>query len=72
MAIAGVAYGFRGYYGGTGCGRSLVQGDVTSLATAVNQFHVEYGTLPEVAGRVKTDKGDGVKLLNILAPADSR
>lgn len=38
----------------------------TAVETAVNQFYSEYGSLPDVGDRVRTDKGDGVKLLEIL------
>jgi len=45
---------------------------IASVATAravegaVNNFYTEYGSLPDVPERVKTDSGDGVRLLNIL------
>lgn len=37
-----------------------------SLEQAVNNFYTEYGSLPDVNYRVRTDSGDGVRLLNIL------
>ena len=37
-----------------------------ALEGAVNQFYDEYGSLPDVTYKVKTDRGDGVRLLNIL------
>ncbi|MEI6656306.1 MAG: prepilin-type N-terminal cleavage/methylation domain-containing protein [Verrucomicrobiota bacterium] len=37
-----------------------------ALENAVNNFQVEYSCLPNVGDKVKTDTGDGVKLLNIL------
>ncbi|MEI6605585.1 MAG: type II secretion system protein [Verrucomicrobiota bacterium] len=37
-----------------------------ALETAVNNFYTEYGSLPDVPERVKTDGGEGVRLLNIL------
>ena len=38
----------------------------TSIETAINSFYQEYGALPDVGDRVKTDKGEGKKLLEIL------
>jgi len=38
----------------------------TALETAVNQFYSEYGSLPDVGDTVKTDKGEGKRLLEIL------
>jgi prepilin-type N-terminal cleavage/methylation domain-containing protein len=45
----------------------------TSLATAVEQFYTEYSVLPDVGtgSPLKTDSGDGVKLLNILVGQES-
>ena len=37
-----------------------------ALENAVNNFYTEYGSLPDVNYKVKTDSGDGVRLLNIL------
>ena len=37
-----------------------------ALESAVNNFYTEYGTLPDVPYKVKTDNGEGVRLLNIL------
>ncbi len=37
-----------------------------ALENAVNNFYTEYGSLPDVNYRVKTDGGEGVRLLNIL------
>lgn len=44
------------------------QAAATSVATAIDQFYTEYSSLPDVSGSpMRTDGGDGVKLLNILA-----
>ncbi|MCX6879241.1 MAG: DUF4190 domain-containing protein [Verrucomicrobia bacterium] len=37
-----------------------------ALEAAVNNFHTEYGSLPDVPYQVTTDAGEGVKLLNVL------
>ena len=37
-----------------------------ALESAVNNFYTEYGSLPDVPERVKTDGGEGVRLLNVL------
>jgi hypothetical protein len=37
-----------------------------ALETAITNFQVEYNCLPNVGDKVKTDTGDGVRLLNIL------
>ena len=37
-----------------------------ALENAVNNFYTEYGSLPDVPYQVKTDSGEGVRLLNIL------
>lgn len=47
-------------------------GRPTSLATAiaiemaVNSFYTEYGAMPDVGSRVRTDTPEGIKLLTIL------
>ena len=38
----------------------------SALEGAVNAFYSEYGALPDVGDKVKTDKGEGTKLLEIL------
>jgi general secretion pathway protein G len=38
----------------------------SAIETAVNAFYTEYGALPDVGDRVKTNKGEGTKLLEIL------
>lgn len=43
------------------------QAAATSVATAIDQFYSEYSSLPSGSGILKTDGGDGVILLNILA-----
>ncbi len=43
------------------------QAAATSVATAIDQFYSEYSSLPSGSGTLKTDVGDGVILLNILA-----
>ena len=43
------------------------QAAATSVATAIDQFYSEYSSLPSGSGTLKTDVGDGVLLLNILA-----
>jgi prepilin-type N-terminal cleavage/methylation domain-containing protein len=37
-----------------------------ALENAVNNFYTEYGSLPDVPYKVKTDSGEGVRLLNVL------
>jgi len=37
-----------------------------ALESAINNFYTEYGNMPEVPAKVKTDSGEGVRLLNIL------
>lgn len=39
---------------------------ITSLEQAVNAFYTEYGQLPDVGSRVKTDSPEGIKLLAVL------
>jgi prepilin-type N-terminal cleavage/methylation domain-containing protein len=38
----------------------------SALQLAINNFYTDYGSLPNVNERVKTDSGDGTKLLEIL------
>jgi len=60
-----------GFAGGTAAmnraRKVTAQAAATSVATAVEQFYTEYSALPDINNSVKTDGGDGVKLLNILA-----
>jgi len=42
----------------------------TALESAINSFHAEYDTLPDVPAPVTTDTADGVKLLDILLALD--
>ena len=42
------------------------QASASALELAINSFYQDYGCLPDVGDRVKTDKGDGTKLLEIL------
>ena len=37
-----------------------------AVEQAVNDFYTEYGSLPDVPNKLKTDSGEGVRLLNIL------
>jgi len=37
-----------------------------ALESAIINFNTEYGSLPDVPYKVKTDSGEGVRLLNIL------
>jgi len=37
-----------------------------AVESAINNFYTEYGSLPDVPNRVRTDTGEGVRLLNIL------
>ncbi|MBN8458339.1 MAG: type II secretion system protein [Verrucomicrobia bacterium] len=46
--------------------RMTSQASATAIETAVNAFYQEYGALPDVGDRVRTDKGEGKKLLEIL------
>ncbi|MCF7734581.1 MAG: prepilin-type N-terminal cleavage/methylation domain-containing protein [Akkermansiaceae bacterium] len=45
---------------------ATTRASVVALEGAVNSFYSEYGALPDVGDKVKTDKGDGTKLLEIL------
>jgi prepilin-type N-terminal cleavage/methylation domain-containing protein len=38
----------------------------SALESAVNNFYAEYGSLPDVGDKVKTNTGEGIRLLNIL------
>ncbi len=38
----------------------------SAISSAVNSFYSEYNALPDVGDRVRTDKGEGTKLLEIL------
>jgi prepilin-type N-terminal cleavage/methylation domain-containing protein len=38
----------------------------TALEQAINNFYIEYGSLPNVGNKVKTNTGEGVRLLNVL------
>lgn len=38
----------------------------TAIVSAVNSFYTDYGALPDVGDSVKTDRGQGPKLLEIL------
>jgi hypothetical protein len=67
--LAGI-FGFVVYLNSRG--EMTTNRKTTSLATAiaiesaVNCFYIEYGTMPDVGTRVKTDTPEGVKLLVIL------
>jgi prepilin-type N-terminal cleavage/methylation domain-containing protein len=42
------------------------QATASALELAINNFYSDYGALPDVGDRVKTDTGDGTRLLEIL------
>ena len=42
------------------------QATASALEMAINNFYNDYSALPDVGDRVKTDAGDGTKLLEIL------
>lgn len=42
------------------------QSTATALELAIKSFYEQYGSLPDVGDRVKTDSGEGTKLLEIL------
>jgi prepilin-type N-terminal cleavage/methylation domain-containing protein len=42
------------------------QATASALELAMNNFYSDYGSLPDVGDRVKTDGGEGTKLLEIL------
>src|SRR5688572_10399473 len=48
------------------CGRSSSLTDATALETAVSRFFDEYGYMPDVGSRVKTDSPEGVRFLSML------
>ena len=74
LGIVVVVLGFRiGSPRGGHDHRSLrTHNSATSIATAVDQYFTEYNKLPGVAGRVTTDKVEGIRLLNILNGDESR
>ncbi|MES2921977.1 MAG: hypothetical protein V4819_10535 [Verrucomicrobiota bacterium] len=50
----------------TTCRRSTTQATVTAIEMAVISFYTEYGAMPDVRSRVRTNAPEGVKLLRIL------
>jgi len=40
--------------------------EAKALESAINNFYTEYGSMPDVPAKVKTDSDEGVRLLNIL------
>jgi hypothetical protein len=49
-----------------GCGRSVPMATATALESAISNFHIEYGKLPDSNKRVTTNSPEGLKLLNTL------
>lgn len=50
----------------TTCKRTTELSTCVALESAVNNFHIEYGAIPKVATKVRTNTPEGVKLLTIL------
>jgi len=50
----------------TTCGRSTELATANALESAANNFFIEYGALPKVGSRVRTDTPEGVRFLKIL------
>lgn len=67
VIIGGIVFLFRSGTARIQNGNRLqAQVAAWSLATAADQFFTEYSKLPGVPGRVTTDSGEGIRLLNIL------
>lgn len=72
LIIAGIVYAWKEKPRITINRKTWAQATATSIATAVDQYYTEYNKLPGVAGRVTTDKVEGIRLLNILNGDESR
>jgi hypothetical protein len=82
MALAGLILGYTSVYlvvSDRGNERAINRARaVTTLATAtalesaINGFHTEWGTLPDVANSVTTNSPQGIELLNILLGSEGK
>jgi hypothetical protein len=48
------------------CKKTTNTATANNIESAVNNFHTEYGTMPDVKNHVTTDSAEGIKLLTIL------